>query len=47
MKSMTKILFNLPNILNHRVGLQENYPLSPHHNLISSIAERLTANEYS
>jgi hypothetical protein len=35
---MTKTLFNLPNILNHRVGLQENYPLSPHHRLISSMA---------
>ena len=35
---MTKTLFNLPNILNHRVGLQENYPLSPHHCLISSMA---------
>ena len=29
MKSMTKALFNLPNILNHRVELQENYLPKP------------------
>jgi hypothetical protein len=34
---MTKTLFNLPNILNYRVGLQENHPLSPYYCLISSL----------